>query len=108
LDTSFSNGINNQQTPSTGRLSRPTAWIDWSLLMPIAKAELSPTDRLREVASILARGADRWRRQVKSGLSMPDSASSKLPETGLATCSETGVSVSRAHGLHLRDDGDMA
>ena len=75
----------------------------------ISQYELKPSDRLREVASILARGVDRWRRQVQSGLSMPDSAPSKSSKTGLATCFETSLSVSHdTCGLRLRDDGDAA
>lgn len=74
----------------------------------ISQFELTSQDRLREVASILTRGVARWRKQVKSGRTMPVSAPPESSETGLATCSKTSLSVSRTHGLHLRDDGDVA
>lgn len=74
-----------------------------------SQAELMPQERLREVASILARGVARWRKQVKSSRLMPDSGARKPPDTGLATCFETRLSVSHdTRGLGLRDDGDEA
>lgn len=75
----------------------------------IPQPDLTSEDRLSKVAFILAKGVDRWRRQVKPDRIMPDSEPPDSPKTGLATCSETSLSVSHdTHGLSLRDDGDTA
>lgn len=79
--------------------------------MPTDKSQpaLTTTDRLREVASIFARGVARWRNQDTAGRSMPDSGPENPPKIGLATCFETGLSGSLdTRGLRLRDDGDDA
>lgn len=70
---------------------------------------LTPQDRLREVASILARGAARWRREVKAGRDMHAAATGDADGIGLEQPAETVLSVSpRARKLAMRDDGDAA
>ena len=72
-----------------------------------SQPEPKPTDRLREVASILARGVVRWRKQVKSGHLMPVSGPKNGPGIGLEVPVETSLSVSLdTRGLRLRHDGD--
>lgn len=76
---------------------------------PLPQLVLSPADCHREVASILARGVVRWRKQVKLGHFATDSEAEKPPKTGLATCFETPLSGSlNTRGLRLREDGDDA
>lgn len=71
--------------------------------------DLSPQDRLCEVASILARGAARWRREVKAGRIMHASANEDSTGIGLEQPAETILSVSpRTRRLAMRDDGDAA
>jgi hypothetical protein len=69
---------------------------------------LSPAERRREVAAILARGVLRWRGQARTeGIApTPDGNSS---ENGLEFRRGTRLSVSDGtRGLRLRDDGDNA
>lgn len=71
--------------------------------------DLSPQERLREVASILARGVARWRREVKADQIMHGSVTEDSAGIGLEKPVETILSVSpRTHGLGLWDDGDAA
>lgn len=75
--------------------------------MPITQPALTPTGRLREVASILARGVVRGRKQVKSGQIMPVPGPETAPRIRLEVPTETGLSVSPStSGLAMRDDGD--
>ncbi len=71
--------------------------------------DLSPEERLREVASILARGTARWRREVKAGRVMHGLAAGAAPGIGLEQPAETVLSVSPStRVLAMRDDGDEA
>ena len=73
----------------------------------ISQPEVGPGDRLREVASILARGVVRWRKQVKAGQIMPVSGPENGPGIHLEVPAKTVLSVSPStRGLRLRDDGD--
>jgi hypothetical protein len=69
---------------------------------------LSPADRRREVASILARGVIRWHRRAKSAGIMNAEKSEKSPpsgETRLELSGETRLSVG-TRGFTPRSDGD--
>ncbi len=71
--------------------------------------DLSPEERLREVASILARGVARWRKEVKAGRIMHDVATGATTGIGLEVPSKTVLSVSPStRKLAMRDDGDAA
>ncbi|QDV91520.1 hypothetical protein RAS2_26220 [Phycisphaerae bacterium RAS2] len=73
----------------------------------VSQPELSPAERLRAVASILARGVARWRQHVRAGRSMHVSSDEDSPGIGLEVPGETRPSVSHdTHGLRLRADGD--
>jgi len=66
--------------------------------------DLSPAERRREVASILARGVIRWHRRAKSaGIGTEKSAVSG--ETRLELSGETRLSVG-TRGFTPRSDGD--
>ena len=68
---------------------------------------LSPDNRRREVAAILARGILRLRRNVRSGGNRHAQESQDSSENGLELPGETRLSVSEStRGLRLRDDGD--
>ena len=70
---------------------------------------ISPVERRREVAAILARGILRLRRIARIGGNMHAPESQDLPENGLELPGETRLSVSDGtRGLRLRDDGDNA
>ena len=70
---------------------------------------ISPVERRREVAAILARGILRLRRMARIGGIMHVPESQDLPENGLELPGETRLSVSDGtRGLRLRDDGDEA
>jgi hypothetical protein len=74
---------------------------------PISQAELTPHERLRAVASILARGVARCRKRVQAGRIMHVSGDEDSPGIGLEVPGETRPSVSHeTHGLRLRADGD--
>ena len=71
--------------------------------------DLSPEERLREVASILARGVIRWRNEVKAGRIMHAAVTGDSPGIGLEVPSQTVLSVSPStRKLAMRDDGDAA
>jgi hypothetical protein len=59
-------------------------------------ALLTPSDRLRAIASILAMGVGRWRQQVKSGRFMHEYVRGNSAQSSLDLPAETSVSV--AHG----------
>jgi hypothetical protein len=68
---------------------------------------LSPADRRRQVASILARGVIRWRRRAKSAGIIDAKKSPPGRETGLELSRETRLSVSDGtRGFTPRDDGE--
>ncbi len=70
---------------------------------------LSPDDRRREVASILAKGVIRWRKRARAARFMHAPQSSDPTEKGLEVSAETRLSVSDdPRGLWPRDDGDNA
>lgn len=72
-----------------------------------APAELTPIERRRQVAAILAKGVVRWRKRAKNGGFMPAPESSPVPENRLDLPGETRLSVSDGtRRLCLRDDGD--
>jgi len=77
--------------------------------MPKQRADenLSPADRRREVASILARGLIRWRRRAKAAGIIDAQESSPGREIGLELSRETRLSVS-TRGFTPRGDGDDA
>lgn len=58
--------------------------------------DLSPTDRRREVAALLAKGVARWRKREKAAGFMPVSESPPEPENGLELSGETRLSVPTA------------
>ena len=71
--------------------------------------DLSPDQRRREVASILAKGVIRWRQRARTARFMHARQSSPSTEKGLEVSAETRLSVSNdPRGLWLRDDGDNA
>ena len=68
---------------------------------------MSPGERRREVAAILARGVLRLRRIARIGGNMHAPESRNLPENGLELPGETRLSVSDGtRGLRLRDEGE--
>ena len=70
---------------------------------------LSPSDRRREIAVILARGVLRWRRRFHTGGVKPTPDSPDSCDNHLELPGETRLSVSDGtQGLCLRDDGDNA
>ena len=70
---------------------------------------LSPADRQREVASILAKGVVRWRRRAKATGIIDAQKSPPGRETRLELSRETRLSASDGtRGLWPRDDGDEA
>ncbi len=74
-----------------------------------ANEQLSPVDRRREVASILAKGVVRLHRMAKSTGGFDAQKSSPGREIGLELSRETRLSVvNGTRGLRLRDDGDEA
>jgi hypothetical protein len=75
-------------------------------MLPNASA-ISPTERRRQVASILARGVIRWRRRAKSAGIIDTEKSAVSGETRLELPGETRLSVG-TRGLTPRDDGDEA
>lgn len=73
------------------------------------EAPLSPTERRREVASILARGVVRWRRQAKSTAISDAQESAPAAENRLELSRKTRLSVSDGtRGFTMRADGDDA
>ena len=74
-----------------------------------AEQPLSPTERRRQVASILAKGVIRWRRRAKSNGNIDAEKSPPVSKNHLAISAETSLSVSDAtRGFTLRGDGDNA
>lgn len=70
---------------------------------------LSPADRRRQVASILAKGIIRWRRRAKAAGIIHAEKSPPSPETGLELPDQTRLSVSDGtRGFTPRVDGDDA
>ena len=68
---------------------------------------LSPADRRREVASILAKGLVRWHRTARTAGYLDAQKSSPGCEIGLELFRETRLSVvNGTRGLGPRDDGD--
>ncbi|MEW6198090.1 MAG: hypothetical protein AB1601_05420 [Planctomycetota bacterium] len=68
---------------------------------------LSPAERRREVASILAKGVVRWCRRAKAAGIIDAQKSRPGREIGLELSRETRLSVSDGtRGLWPRDDGD--
>ncbi len=73
-----------------------------------ADEHLSPADRRREVASILAKGVVRWHRMARTAGKLDAQKSSPGGEIGLELFRETRLSVDGTRGLSPRDDGDEA
>ena len=72
-----------------------------------SQSDAIPADRLREVASILARGVVRWRKQVKAGRITPVSDQENAPRIRLEVPAKTVLSVSPStRGLAMRVAGD--
>lgn len=70
-------------------------------------APLVPTERRRQVASILARGVIRWRRQAKLTGLVDAQKSAPAAENPLELSRETRLSVSDGtRGFTTRADGD--
>ncbi len=70
---------------------------------------LSPSDRRRQAADILAKGVFRWRRQAKSSITGDAPESPPVPETCLDLPLETSLTVSNdTRGFTPRGDGDKA
>ena len=70
---------------------------------------LSPDDRRREVASILAKGVIRWRQRAKTARLKHAPESAPPAENGLEVSAETRLSVSdRTRGFTPRGSGDNA
>ncbi len=61
--------------------------------MPNHASDLSPAERRREVASILARGVIRWHRRAKAAGIINTEKSSPSGETRLELSGETRLSV---------------
>lgn len=78
-----------------------------SLLMLPNASDLSPAERRREVASILARGVIRWRRRAKSAGIIVTEKSAVSGETRLELSGRTRLSVG-TRGFTPRSDGDEA
>lgn len=74
-----------------------------------ADAPLDPSERRRQVASILARGVIRWRSGVKSTAISDARESAPSAENRLELSRETRLSVSDGtRGFTMRTDGDDA
>jgi len=72
-----------------------------------AAETLSPADRRREVASILAMGLVRWHRTTKTAGHLDAQESSPRRKIGLELSRETRLSVvNGTRGLGPRGDGD--
>ena len=72
-------------------------------------AELTPAERRRRIASILANGVVRWRKRAKAGGFMPTPKFSPAGENCLDLPGETRLSVSDGtRGFTPRGDGDDA
>ncbi len=72
-------------------------------------ADLSPIERQRQVAAILAKGVVRWRKRAKSGGFIPALESSPDPGIRLDLPGKTRLSVSDGtRGFTPRGDGDDA
>ena len=70
---------------------------------------ISPDERRREVAAILARGVLRVRHIARIGGNSHGPESQDLAENGLELLGKTRLSASNGtRGLRLRDDGDAA
>lgn len=70
-------------------------------------APLDPADRRRQVASILARGVIRLRRQVKATTIIDAQESAPAAENRLELSRKTRLSVSDGtRGFTMRADGD--
>lgn len=73
------------------------------------EAPLDPSERRRQVASILARGVVRWRRRAKAAAIIDAQESSPTAENRLELSRETRLSVSDGtRGFTPRDNGDDA
>ena len=68
---------------------------------------LSPVERRREVASILARGVIRWHRRAKTAGIIDTQKSPPSSKTRLELSGETRLSVG-TRGFTPRSDGDNA
>ena len=76
---------------------------------PPKDAQLSPADRCRQVASILAKGVIRWRRRAKAAGIIDAPVTPQNSETGLEPSGETRLSVSDGtRGFTPRGDADDA
>ena len=72
-------------------------------------APLEPAERRKQVASILARGVIRWRRQAKSTAIIDAQESAPPGENRLELSRKTRLSVSDGtRGFTMRADGDDA
>ena len=70
---------------------------------------ISPNERRRQVAAILARGVLRLRRSARIGGVTSDPEGESSSENGLEVLPETRLSASDGtRGLRLRNDGDDA
>jgi len=70
---------------------------------------LSPADRRRQVASILARGVIRWRRRAKAVGTIDAPESARARESRLALPGETRLNVSDGtRGIILDGDVDQS
>lgn len=78
-----------------------------SLLMLPNASDLSPADRRREIASILARGVIRWHRRARSAGIIDTEKSPPSGESGLELSGKTRLSVG-TRGFTPRSDGDEA
>lgn len=76
--------------------------------MPMrTEAPLDPSERRRQVASILARGVIRWRRQARLSTTSDAQVSAPEAETRLELSRKTRLSVSDGtRGFTMRADGD--
>jgi hypothetical protein len=71
-----------------------------------ADEHLSPADRRRELASLLAKAVVRWHRMARTAGKLDAQKSSPGREIGLELLRETRLSVGGTRGLSLRNDGD--
>ncbi|MFQ5518252.1 MAG: hypothetical protein ACE5E8_11835, partial [Acidimicrobiia bacterium] len=70
---------------------------------------LSPDERFRAVATLLARGLARWRKRAHVSGMIPAGGCRKFPEDCLELPGKTRLSVvNGTRGLWPRDDGDDA
>jgi hypothetical protein len=74
---------------------------------PNRPSDLSPAERRREVASILARGVIRWHRRAKAAGMINTEESAISGETRLELSGKTRLSVG-TRGFTPRSDGDDA